>query len=249
LYVVGAPPPAVAAPHGDFEGWFRRITGELDLELEAVDGQGARLPRRLAEYAGFVITGSPASLTEPEAWMEGAVELIRHAYAERVPLLGVCFGHQLIGAAFGGSVVANPAGWEMSTYDIEVHQPDPLFEGLPDRFAVNFSHRDIIDPATLSPMNGVQVLAGNRAAAVQVVAAGPCVRGVQFHPEMTGAIVSAYIEARAEGLADDARARGDDGGHPEARLARASDSPAGERVYRNFLQHWIIEPAGASLAR
>jgi GMP synthase (glutamine-hydrolysing) len=180
--------------------------------------------------------------------MEGAVELIRHAFAEAVPLLGVCFGHQLIGAAFGGSVIENPAGWEMSTYDIDVHQDDPLFEGLPARFAVNFSHRDIIDPSTLSPMNGVRVLAGNATAAVQVVAAGPSVRGVQFHPEMDGAIVSAYIEERAGSLSEDARSRGDAAGEPATRLTRATDSPAGERVFRNFLRHWLIEPAGASLS-
>lgn len=249
LYVVGEPPPEVAGPHGDFPGWFHRIAGDAPIELEAVDGRAARLPRPLADYAGFVITGSPASLTTPEPWMEGAVELIRHAYSERVPLLGVCFGHQLIGAAFGGSVIANPAGWEMSSYELEVHHADPLFDGLPDRFTANFSHRDIIDPATLSPLNGVTVLASNEAAAVQVVAAGPSVRGVQFHPEMTGAIVSAYIEARAQALAEDAEARGDAEAHPAPRLARAVDSPAGEQVFRNFLRHWILAPSEASLGR
>lgn len=249
LYVVGDPPPEIAASHGDFERWFRRLAGEAQVDLEAVDGRAARLPRPISAYAGFVITGSPASLTAPELWMEAAVELIRHAHAERVPLLGVCFGHQLIGAAFGGSVIANPAGWEMSSYDIDVHADDPLFDGLPDRFTVNFSHRDIIDPATLSPMNGVTVLAGNATAAVQVVAAGPSVRGVQFHPEMTGAIVSAYVESRADALAEDAASRGDAQGHPAPRLARAVDSPAGEQVFSNFLRHWILAPSEASLVR
>ena len=51
---------------------------------------------------------------------------------------------------------------------------------MPDRFAVNFSHQDVVAPETLAPGNGVTVLAGNATTPVQALAAGPAIRGVQF---------------------------------------------------------------------
>lgn len=232
LYVVGEPPPPVESAHGRFEDWFTRLCGQLPVDLDPVDGSAGFIPAGLDAYDAFVITGSPASLTAPEPWMEAAVELVRHAYSERRPLLGVCFGHQLVGAAFGGAVIDNPRGWEVSTCAVELTEAgrrDPLFDGLPERIDVNFSHRDIIDETTISPMNGVTVLAKNDLCAVQAVAAGPHVRAVQFHPEFTGSIISEYIRTRADDLpdADDA-------------LSRAVDCPAGERVFTNFLRHFVL---------
>jgi GMP synthase (glutamine-hydrolysing) len=243
LYVVGEPPARIAAARGRYRDWFARLADGAEIELEPVDGRGGRLPGGFAAYDGFVITGSAASLTAPEPWMEAAVELVREAYGRGRPLLGVCFGHQLIGAAFGGSVVPNPDGWRMSTYAIELTEAgagDPLFAGLPERPRVNLSHRDIVDATTLSPMNGVTVLAADARDAVQAIAAGPNVRGVQFHPEFDGAILRDYIDERADDLAGDADERADDHGQPAARRRRAADSPHGERVFGNFLRHWVL---------
>jgi GMP synthase (glutamine-hydrolysing) len=144
----------------------------------------------------------------------------------------VCFGHQLIGAAFGGSVVKNPAGYEVSTHAVELTdagKADPLFAGLPDAFEVNLSHSDVVDAATLSPRNGVRVLARNAVTDAQAIAAGDALRGVQFHPEFSGAIMRGYVAARVDRIAD-----------PAAAAARARDTPAALRVFANFTRHWIL---------
>lgn len=242
LYVVGTPPDPVRAQHGTFEDWFARLLAAHDVDMQPFDGCDGHLPD-LAAVDAVIITGSPASVTRPEPWMEAAVETIREAHHRRMPLLGVCFGHQLIGAAFGGQVVRNPRGWEMSTFAVSLTgggRRDPLFDGLPERFDVNLSHEDIVDAATLSPYNGIRVLAGNPKAAVQAVAAGPSIRGVQFHPEFTGPITAAYIHTRWDRLAEDAARRDapDDG--PAHMLAHVRDSPAGEQVLHNFLTHFVL---------
>jgi GMP synthase (glutamine-hydrolysing) len=191
-----------------------------------------------------VITGSPASLTRPEPWMEVGVELVRDAHHQGTPLLGVCFGHQMIGAAFGGHVIENPNGWALSTYEVEITETgraDPLFDGIPDVFDVNLSHRDIIHSETLSPMNGVRVLAGNAKAEVQAVAAGDAIRGVQFHPEFSGAITRSYQEIRHQTLADDADARGAEHEHPDRLTERTRDCPHAEAVFTNFIRHFVLE--------
>lgn len=253
LYITGAAPPAVAAVHGDKPSWYRRLVdawalaADRPVELVPYDATSGYLPAGLegADHGGFdgvIVTGSPASLTAPEPWMEAGVELVRLAHGRRLPLLGICFGHQLIGAAFGGSVVKNPSGWEVSTRAVRMTdrgRRDALFDGMPDAFDVNFSHRDIVDHATLSPLNGVEILAENDKASVQAIAAGPSVRGVQFHPEFTGAVTAALILGQRDELAADAGARGADHEHPDALVEAARDCPVAEGIVHNFLARFV----------
>lgn len=238
LYVVGEPPPEVASLHGRFAPWFEALSADLAVTLEPFDGNTGYLPDLNAVDA-VVITGSPASLTAPEPWMEAGVELVRECYGRRIPLLGVCFGHQLIGAAFGASVVANPAGWELSTHPVSVRDEavdDPLFAGLPSSFAVNSSHRDAVDAETVASGNGLRVLAHSEATPVQALAAGEHIRGVQFHPEFTAAITRSYLATRRQRYLDD-------GGHDEtavdALIERATDTPLAQTVYANFFRHLV----------
>jgi GMP synthase (glutamine-hydrolysing) len=242
IYVTGEPPAPIAAEHGRFPAWFRALADQEHVVTEVFDGTGPGLPPDPRSFAGVVVTGSPASVTAPEPWMEMAVEFIRSAATTGTPVLGVCFGHQLIGAAYGGSVVRNPAGWEVSTWDVELTaagRRDPLFDGLPERFSVNFSHADVVDHDTLSPANGVRILASNPRARAQAIGAGDSIRGVQFHPEFSAVISQAYVRTRYSELAEDAARRGADDDHPERRLAAARDSAAGRQVFANFIRHFV----------
>jgi len=244
LYVLGEPPEPVAAAHGRFEDWFSALWARDPVDVTAFRGDRPARPPHPDGFAGVVLTGSPASVTEPEHWMEIAVEYLRLCAGVGVPVLGVCFGHQLIGAAFGGSVVRNPRGWEVSTRAIaltEAGRADPLFDGVDDPFEANLSHTDVVDAATLSPVNGVRVLAANDKADAQAIAAGDGIRGVQFHPEFSGAVARAYVEHRRDELAADADARGAADDHPDAAARRARDTPAAIRVFANFTRHWILK--------
>jgi GMP synthase (glutamine-hydrolysing) len=264
LYVVGAPSsPAVRERFGTFADWFQALLARHDdLEVRTVDATRGHGPEALGAgpdglgggdglggidgLDGVVITGSPASLTAPEPWMEPGLALVRAAHAAQTPLLGVCFGHQLIGAALGGRVIRNPLGWELGSHEIaltDAGRDDPLLAGLPDRFHANFSHQDIVAEDSLAGVPGVRVLAGNGKAAVQALAAGPRVRGVQFHPEFSGAVTAAYIEARREVLAEDARQRQSPEDLPEQLMARVRDCPEGEQVLHNFVRYFVQRSA------
>ncbi len=243
LYLVGEAPEEVFAEYGGYVDWFRRIAGDCEVELDPFDGMSGRMPSDIAEYDGIVITGSPASLTEPEPWMEAGVALIRQAAQQQAALLGVCFGHQMIGAAYGGSVIENPEGWELSTYTVSVNelgQEDPLFADLPASVDVNLSHRDIIDPDTLSHLNGIRSLASTPKTAVQALAAGPKLRGVQFHPEFDGAITTAYLDQRVDILRADAERRGEADDQPDKLAERIHDCPRSEQLFRNFLNYFVL---------
>lgn len=230
IYVVGEPPPAIREPYGDYNAWFRRLVEASGGSAEAVDGF-APTPPNPRDYAGIVITGSAASMTEPEPWMEAGVEMVREAVRLGTPVLGVCFGHQLIGACYGATVQENPRGWEISTCAIELTESgkkDPLFAGLPDKLLVNQSHRDEVTAGTVAPGNGGAILAGSDKAPVQAMAGGDSVRGIQFHPEFTGDITRAYVELRRDELGD-----------ADALAALAEDTPVSERVFANWMEQFV----------
>ena len=102
---------------GGDDGWFNGIIA-ADWLREEGDGPAwtwqhlrvkthpEELPRSAEDFDGYVVPGSRAMVTEREAWMEPLSELIRQAHARGLPLVGICFGHQLIAHALGGAVEA-----------------------------------------------------------------------------------------------------------------------------------------------
>lgn len=232
LFQLGEAPEPVRQRHGTYVEWFERA---WDGPLTVVDGRSAAYrPHHLRprDFAAIIVSGSPSSLAEPEPWMDDALALVRRAHEDGTPLLGVCFGHQLIGRAFGGTVVENPRGWEVGTCAVHLHEAarqDPLFSGLETTLSVNLTHRDMVAlPADHA--GPLRVLAHNEATPIQALAAGEHIRGVQFHPEITGAVAQAYIEARRTFLADR---------NPDALIARTTDCPDGVAVMRNFRRHFV----------
>ncbi|WP_428264176.1 type 1 glutamine amidotransferase [Haliangium sp.] len=246
LYVTGAPSGPIRERYGTYVDWFGRLLATHEVEMRPVDAIAGETVE-LDQVDGVVITGSASSLTAPEPWMEPGLALVRAAHARNTPLLGVCFGHQLIGAALGRRVIRNPAGWELATAAIELNQHgrrDPLFDGLPNRFEVNMCHQDVVESAGAdrpdSEQARLEVLAGNRKAPIQAMAAGPRMRGVQFHPEFSGPVTAAYIDSRRDLLTEDALRLDAPDDLPDKLLAQVHDSPEGEAVLHNFIRHFVL---------
>ncbi len=221
---------------GDYEEWFGRVLGErAHIEVHdavtqpTVDTRG---------FDGFLITGSPRSLVEPEPWMHAAADTVRDAAEAGVPVLGVCFGHQLIAYAFGARVRMNPNGWEFGTSEVELTdegEVDPLFAGLPRRVRVNQSHRDEVWELGAA----ICRLAGSAHTETQALAIGTHVRGVQFHPEMSGKVVRRIIAYRQRILEEDLDYRGRCRSHLGRAVDGSTDTPHGEQVLRHFLERFV----------
>jgi GMP synthase (glutamine-hydrolysing) len=151
---------------------------------------------------GIIVTGSPLSVTEKAPWM---LELGDALLRLEIPVLGVCFGHQLLARAAGGDVVLNPRGREIGTVSIkltEAGRRDPLFAwASEDEIEVQATHLDAVDP--LPP--GATILASNENCAAQAYRLSETVAGVQFHPELWAEAMRDLILSRRDKLLAEGR--------------------------------------------
>ena len=94
---------------GPYENAFLRVVGAE--RCVVVDARKSEVPG--FDWAGVIITGSPASTYDGEAWITRSEDFLKHAADRSIPLYGVCFGHQLLAQTFGGKVEKCPRGWEL----------------------------------------------------------------------------------------------------------------------------------------
>lgn len=189
------------ALHGDYPRWFERALGR---ELPVVRAhQGERLGPALDRVRphGIIVTGSPLSVMEEAPWMlQLGADLLRIG-ARGTQVLGVCFGHQLLGKVAGGAVVQNPRGREIGTVRVrltDAARRDPLFAWAGTaEIHVQATHMDAVDP----PPAGAVLLASNENCAAQAFRLSETVAGVQFHPELWAEAMRDLILSRREKLA------------------------------------------------
>ena len=151
---------------------FRR---EIDADLVEFDATAGDLPDH-TDFDGVVVTGSRSSVYWDEAWIPALVDYVAEAAAAGCPVLGVCYGHQVLAEALGGRV-AGMDGFEIGYNEISRLREDPLFDGLGDSFTAFTTHGDAV--VELPP--SATLLAENEHG-VHAFRDGHC-WGVQFHPE------------------------------------------------------------------
>jgi GMP synthase (glutamine-hydrolysing) len=224
ILAAGSTVPAIAARRGDFDRWIREKTGDAWAGRWTV--HDVRTPAPLPgprDADAFVITGSSSSVTERAPWMLRVEELVRGVERAGTPLLGICFGHQLIAQALGGEVTKNPRGREIGTVRLERRADDPLFASLPRSFDVNATH---VDAVVVLPPHA-EVLATTLLDPAAAFRVGKRIKAVQFHPEVDAGVMRAYLRARAHRVREE-------GQDPEALLAAVHEGTRGRDVLRSF---------------
>lgn len=226
MLVAGDPIEWVRKERGDYATLIRRTVGDAwtgpwrDVDLR----NGVPLPEP-GELAGVVVTGSSSSVTERAPWMLRAEAYLRDLVNRRVPVFGICFGHQLLGRALGGEVTRNPRGREIGTVMLDVVARDELFGAASPPYRANATH---VDTVSRLP-GGARVLASTALEPNAAVRFSETTWGVQFHPEMDRAIVQKYLEVRRSLIAGE-------GIDPDRLLEDAGDAPAGASTLPRFAE-------------
>jgi len=183
----------------DFEDWFIAGTGRERESCLVVDVTRSEPLPALEEIGGIIVTGSPAYVTDQAEWNEVAAAYLRTAYEFKLPILGVCYGHQLLAWAFGGKVGFHPEGREIGSVEIacsDAAKDDKLMAVLPSAFIAQVTHQQSVLEL---PRDAVR-LAYNDFEANHGFRMGENCWGIQFHPEFNAEVMSAYIRERASDL-------------------------------------------------
>jgi GMP synthase (glutamine-hydrolysing) len=226
--LLGDPGPATRAALGGFDRWFREGL-EPAADVRVAHRHDVR--EAASSVDGVVVTGSYASVTERAPWMLDLGGALLDL-SDRIPVFGVCFGHQLLAAALGGAVERNPRGPEVGTCEIALTPAglaDPLLDGLPVRLRVQQFHEDHV-PA---PPPGAVLLASGDHSPVQAYGLGERLRAVQFHPEFDAVRVRAMVEEERPWVE-----RGQPGRHAEV-LAGLRGTPEAAGLLRRWVERFV----------
>ena len=147
-----------------------------------------------SQYAGLVFMGGPMSANDPLPWLSQEMRWIEQAARRGQPVLGVCLGAQLLAKAMGARVYRNPLK-EIGWYEIELTPDgarDPLFAGANRRELVFHWHGETFDLPS-----GAVHLASSAACRHQAFRVGENCYGLQFHLEITPAMIENWCEQEA----------------------------------------------------
>ncbi|KII87858.1 hypothetical protein PLICRDRAFT_42374 [Plicaturopsis crispa FD-325 SS-3] len=229
LLVCDTPNPVVVAAHGEYPSIFttllraslpQDVTPEAAFVLDAYDVvHKMEYPSDAAEYDAILLTGSAASAYENLEWINRLVAYVASVINSQpqVKVIGICFGHQIVGRALGAECVPNDGKWEVGVTPVQMSDEGKRIFGV-DTLNIQQMHRDhvptlpsscrLLGSTATSYNQGMVRYADADPSSIQVLT-------LQGHPEFTTSIVNAIVEAReavgviSHEIADDARARGE----------------------------------------
>lgn len=197
----GAPPDALRERFGDYSAMFRKLLGEGAHAWRTYDVAAGDLPARPNAEEGYIVTGSSAGVYDPLPWIEPLKGFLRAARGQ-APMVGICFGHQIMAEAFGGKVIKSPKGWGvgLQRYDLVEHRP---WMDAVQTISVPGSHQDQV----VEPPPGATVIARSGFSEFGMLDyGGSRAMSLQLHPEFEPAYAKALIENRRGGRYTDEEA-------------------------------------------
>jgi GMP synthase (glutamine-hydrolysing) len=226
ILVAGDPVPKTQERAGGFASLVRAgLAGAWHGGFVEVDVRTAESLPPPERFAGLIVTGSASSVTERAPWMLRIEAYLARAVELEHPLLGICFGHQLLGQALGGLVEPNPRGREMGTVELAIIADDPLLDRSIEPALAHATH---VDSVTVLP-KGAQILAATELDPHAALRFGARAWGVQFHPEFDARVMAEYISTRSELLTQEGR-------DPAAMLGGIAPAQAGQAVLGRFIR-------------
>lgn len=187
----GLAPEALAPEMGDYPDMFARLLDGHGFTFRTWKVVEEEFPSSVHEADGWLITGSRHGVYEDHPWIPPLEQFIRDAFAARVPVVGICFGHQIVAQAMGGKVERYAGGWAVGATEYD-------FGG--EMLRLNAWHRDQVVKAPA----GATVIASNDFCANAALLYDDRALTVQAHPEFRPEFVDGLMRTRGKGVVPDA---------------------------------------------
>lgn len=179
----GQSPEAIRDEMGDYDDLFRNLLAGRGFRFTTWHVEAMAFPDTPHDAQGWLLTGSRHGVYENHPFIPPLEAFIRNAHAAHVPMVGICFGHQIMAQALGGKVIKSPKGWAVGPQDYD-------FEG--QHVVLNAWHQDQV--VELPP--GARVIGSNDHCEYAALAYGDRAFSVQAHPEFDSGFINGLIRHR-----------------------------------------------------
>lgn len=173
ILVAGNSPDELIQAHGTYDDMVRAMFTGKNITIKSWNVYNGEFPESVNECDGYIITGSKSSAYEPDEWIRKLKALVKEIHTTEVPLVGICFGHQVIARALGGQVV--------DTGEFVMGIRDYQFQGKP--VSLIATHGDQVKK--LPKVEGITVLGSAEYCKYMALKYGDTIFSTQVHPEFT----------------------------------------------------------------
>lgn len=196
----GSPPGPLAGRFGSYGNMFRRLLGPA-FKFDIYDVRAGQSPPADNDCEAYLISGSSAGVYDADPWIHTVETFVKENAGSR-PMVGVCFGHQVMAQALGGEVIKSPKGWALGQHRYDLSAKASWMDGLMP-VTLPVSHQDQVVAAGPD----ARVLGGNDFTPFGLIEY-PALRAVsiQAHPEFEPDFISALIDSRRGNGLDDGAA-------------------------------------------
>ena len=176
--------------HGEFSDMFARFLDGKGFDFAIWNVVDSEFPASTSDADGWLVTGSRYSVYDEFDWIGRLLRFLRQCYRDQVPVVGVCFGHQALATALGGTVEKFSGGWAVGRTEYD-------WNGR--RVALNAWHQDQI----VVPPECADVIGTSDFCKYAMLSYGDRALSIQPHPEFSADVIDALIENRACGIVPD----------------------------------------------
>lgn len=224
ILVTGEPPEQLREQHPGYQHMTEALLRGEDesLEFRNYDVRVGEFPADPDQHDAFLITGSRHGAYEDLPWIRQLAGYVRELAGRRKPLVGICFGHQLIARALGGEVEKAAQGWGVGIHQARLLAAAPWIDRANGEFSLVVSHQDQV----VRLPEGAELLAGSAFCPVAMYRIADHVFAMQAHPEFSPAYSRDLMQVRRALIGDE---------RIDAGIESLQQSPDSARVAR-----WIV---------
>lgn len=190
--------PELQPKHGNYPAMFTELFAQVDPAIEllfyrVIDGH---YPQSLSECDGYLTSGSRYSVYEQSRWINVFQGFVHQLYFQHIPLVGICFGHQMIAQALAGEVMLSDKGWGIGAASASIDVPSnlqpPWLTEPPADISLLVSHQDQV----IRPPQDTTILASSLFCPNSIMLVGEHFLGIQGHPEFTPEYLADLLKLR-----------------------------------------------------